>query len=99
MNLVKQDVISKTKYIEIIHKLTSIVKTKYDISLLVNQVDEITENIFILLNKEYIECLKTNEDYIKVTQDIKTIGEYKLKEKAGLSKRAIFKYRTMCEYI
>lgn len=99
MNLVKQDVISKTKYIEIIHTLTSIVKKKYDISILVNQVEEITENIFLLLNKEYIECLKTNEDYIKVIEEIKAIGEYKLKEKAGLSTRAIFKYRTMCEYI
>lgn len=99
MNLVKQDVISKTKYIEIIHTLTSIVKKKYDISIMVNQVEEITENIFLLLNKEYIECLKTNEDYIKFIEEIKSIGEYKLKEKAGLSTRAIFKYRTMCEYI
>lgn len=99
MNLVKQDVISETKYIEIIYTLTSIVKKKYDISSLVNQVDEITENIFLLLNKEYIECLKMNEHYMKVIEDIKTIGEYKLKEKAGLSTRAIFKYRTMCEYI
>ena len=39
------------------------------------------------------------EEFVKVTDEIKAIGEYKMREKAGLPTRAIFKYRTMCEYI
>lgn len=99
MNLAKQELISQTKYIEVIDTLTSLVKTKYDISILGGEVEEITENIFLLMNKEYIECLKPLEEFVKVTNELKAIGQYKMKEKAGLPTRAIFKYRTMCEYI
>lgn len=51
------------------------------------------------MNKEYIECLKQMEEYVKLAEEVKTIGECKMKEKVGLPTRAIFKYRTMCEYI
>ncbi len=99
MNLAKQELISKPKYVEVIDTLISLVKKKYDISILGGVVEEITENIFLLMNKEYIECLKPLEEFVKVTDELKAIGEYKMREKAGLPTRAIFKYRTMCEYI
>ena len=85
-----------TIVLDIIDKLMNYI----ELSERSNEVEELTENLFLLLDKEFIGVIKTEgEHYTPILEKLQQIGKYKMKEKPGLPTRSIFKYRTMLEYI
>ena len=62
-----------------------------------NDVDEITENVFLLITTSSAEL--KNEELWKtiIMENVKTLSQYKAKDKPSISSRAIFKYMDIVE--
>jgi hypothetical protein len=72
--------------------LFDLVLSYVDVENKTNEIDEITENIFLLISsseKSLIECDKWNI----IVENVKTSSQYKAKEHLSISSRAIFKYK------
>lgn len=91
VNLVKKDVLPKDVLLNIISSVIDTVLEFIDTPDKVNQVEEITENIFLLITESYL-FLKDSTEWGSVLEKVKVISQMKAKEKASLSSRAIFKY-------
>ena len=64
-----------------------------------NEVEEITENIFLLTSMGAVS-LKSEPLWIStIIPNIYRFASFKMKEKPGLSSRAIFKYKDLVEKI
>jgi hypothetical protein len=91
---------------QIYDMLVSLLKTMYD---LINQndkkfeVDEMTENISILFNKELIEIVSDNVkdelsiNNMSVVETIRLLAKSKAKDFKSLSNKSIFKYMDLVE--
>lgn len=88
-NLVKVEVIQSNVLYKIIEEIQSILIACMDEDNRINEVEEITENIFLLITNN-VAFLKscTNKEII---QKIHTISTLKPKDKPSISSRAIFK--------
>jgi hypothetical protein len=105
VNLSLNGVISKVTIYEL---LVSLLKMMFN---LLNQpdkkyeVDEITENIAILFNKDIIECVEKNNfdkdkhmiNDLRIVDLIKSFANSKAKDYKSLSNKAIFKYMDLIE--
>jgi len=100
MNLTKQNLLTVTEFTTIVLDIIDKLMNYIELSERSNEVEELTENLFLLLDKEFICVIKTEEEhYSPILEKLQQIGKYKMKEKPGLPTRSIFKYRTMLEYI
>jgi len=63
-----------------------------------NEVDEITENIFIFVTISNEYC-KNNPIWETVVQNTKRVSEMKAKDKKSLSSRAVFKYMDVVDVL
>jgi len=88
-NLVKMEVIQSDVLYKIIQEIQGILTACMDEKNRINEVEEITENIFLLITNN-VAFLKscTNKEII---QNIQTISTLKPKDKQSISSRAIFK--------
>jgi hypothetical protein len=95
VNLMKQQVIDKEEVLELIVKLQEKIMGAVHTDGKVYQVDEMTENLFILITTVGLE--KDAADYITTTivKNIETCAKYKTKEQKSISSRAVFKYMDM----
>jgi hypothetical protein len=91
VNLLKKDVIEKSLLLDIIAELQDLITTYIEEPNKNNEVDEITENVFILVTMSQ-SVLKTEKEWKNIESRIKHMTELKAKEKKSLSSRAIFKY-------
>jgi len=92
VNLVKKSVLEEVVLLKLIMEIQSIVLEYVDMENKINEVEEITENIFLLVS-ESDSVMKKNEVWNStVIQNIKMLSETKAKDKKSLSSRAIFKY-------
>jgi hypothetical protein len=106
-NLMKENILSKKDVFQLIVDLQKIVMLQIDIDDTTYQVDEITENIFILItlvaNEFKILSNIEETEEIKILKNIKEniilSSKYKTKEHKSISSRAIFKYMDMKELI
>jgi len=107
VNLVKKEVLSKDILLSTIHSIINIILEYIDIPDKVNEVEEITENMFLLVSESHIYMnISPNESIDKSTEGlpnesnswnlilekIREISQMKVKEKKSLSSRALFKY-------
>ena len=92
--------------VKILKNLLEIVMGLIDVNDKKNEVDELTENIAILFNKDLMELLTKSEDYVETDFKIKDssileiitkLAKSKSKDYASLSNKAIFKYMDLIE--
>lgn len=83
--------IEKSEVIELVINLQKYVNEYIDIENKINEVDEITENlyIFVIMLNDY---LKKEDRWLVVVENIIKISTIKSKDKKSLSSRAVFKY-------
>jgi hypothetical protein len=96
INLMKKELFNKKDVISTMIVLLDLVLSYVDTENKTNEVDEITENIFLLVSssdRSLVECEKWNE----IVDKIKTCSQYKTKEHMSISSRAIFKYKDICD--
>ena len=98
VNLMKNDVLEKTCVIETIMFLQTLIIGAVDDKEKSFLVDEITENIFI-----FVSMLKNehndHELWATVVENITLFSVMKVKEKAGFSSRAMFKYKDLLDLL
>jgi len=90
-NLMINEVLAKESIIHIILQMQELIDKNIDIPDKVNEVEEITENLFIILSSG-LTTLKTDASWNTIADKIREFASYKPKEKKSLSSRAIFKF-------
>ena len=92
----KKDIINKSIIIDIIVLFQELVLNYVDEPNKTNEVEEITENIFILVTSSYGSC-NTMTEWGNVMENIITCSQLKVKEKQSMSSRAVFKYKDIID--
>jgi hypothetical protein len=98
VNLMKQNVLEKNDVIHVIMYLFDKVNNDVDIEDKTYEVEEITENIFILITLS-VHDLKTHEQWDVILLNIKSLSQFKAKEHLSISSRSIFKYMDIMDKI
>jgi hypothetical protein len=92
VNLVKKGVLEQELLLNLITEIQGFLFEYIDTENKVNEVDEMTENIFLLVSESH-SIMKMNEQWnSQVITNIQQLSILKSKEKKSLSSRAIFKY-------
>jgi hypothetical protein len=96
VNLMIQNIISKKDVLELIVKLQDKIIGLVDIDDKIYQIDEMTENLYILVTLVAKDTNTTNGDFGEIFStiiaNIEICSKYKTKEHKSISSRAIFKY-------
>jgi hypothetical protein len=95
-NLVKMDVIGVDVLICMIKEIFGILDEYMNRTDCVNEVEEITENIFLLLTT-HLEIFPRDDLSIEINKIVRRISEMKPKELPSISSRAIFKYKDILD--
>lgn len=98
VNLVKKTLFESNEIVRVIIQLLDVVIQYVDEPNKVNEVDEITENIFLFISTSGKTFIK-EELWESVVSKITQCSQYKVKEHQSISSRAIFKYKDMIDLI
>lgn len=98
INLMNIDVLSKEELKNTIITLQDLVINYIDEAEKTNEVDEITENIFIFITMMK-RIIISNEECGSIIKNIDIISKYKAKDHPSLSSRAIFKHMDMIDLL
>jgi hypothetical protein len=90
VNLVKNGVLEEIVLLSAVSKMMGLVLEYIDLPDKICQVEEITENIFLIIT-ESLSILK-NAEGTHILENVGVISKMKPKEKTSLSSRAVFKY-------
>ena len=96
VNLMKKQIITKDTLVDIILYLQGLVSKYIDEPNRLNEVEEITENLFIIIPNIKAEC-STLESWNVILLKVSECSTLKSKDKQSLSSRAIFKYMDMMD--
>jgi hypothetical protein len=96
VNLMKKQIITKSVLLDIILYLQGLVSNYIDESNRLNEVEEITENLFIIIPNIKAEC-RGLDDWNAIVENVSECSKLKAKDKQSLSSRAIFKYMDMVD--
>jgi hypothetical protein len=96
VNLMKKGIFPKNEVLNIIIEMQNNILKYVDMPNKVNDVEEITENIFLFITNIEKECVEI-ETWKQVVENIKTCSQFKVKEHQSISSRAIFKYKDLCD--
>lgn len=102
VSLMKEEVLSKLRIINIILIFQELTAKYLDEPNRVNEVDEITEVLFLFLQegKDRFQDMQTEWIWkFKVVPQIQQISKYKKNNKPSISSRTIFKYMDMIELL
>jgi predicted transcriptional regulator len=91
VNLAKKGVLEPETLISISSKTFSILMENINQPNNINEVEEITENIFLLVTQS-VSILKLQSGWTEILENIKTLSQLKVKDRPSMSSRAIFKY-------
>lgn len=98
VNLSKNDIVEKNIVVNKIIYLEELVLNYCDTDNKTNEVEEITENLFILVTKSLTEMINEPE-WGTVINKINQLAQMKLKEHKSLSSRALFKFMDILDFI
>lgn len=98
INLMNIDVLSKEELKNTVISLQTLINTYIDEVDKTNEVDEITENVFIFISMMK-RIIVNNEECASIIQNIDIISKYKAKDHVSLSNRAIFKHMDMTDLL
>jgi len=93
-NLVKNAVVSIDKVINILYDIQQTIFEYIRMPEKTNEVEELTEHLFIIFSP-MASLIKQHERGQEILQKIREMSEWKLKEFASISSRAIFKYKDL----
>lgn len=96
VNLTKRNVLDKPALIELIQRFQAIISEYIEIPNKNNEVEEITENLFILITNSTTLCMEM-PNWENIMENVSQCSQLKAKDKASLSSRAIFKYKDMMD--
>jgi len=94
VNLVKNEVLPVGTLSNIVLKVQDIMTEYMNSENKTNEVEEITENLFLLIHSD---ILKHTEEWPIILSNVTQISQYKAKERASLSSRTIFKHLDILE--
>ena len=106
VNLALNGFISKLSVARILRQLLDIIMNTINRSDKKNEIDEMTENVAILFNKEIIDNAEDDSDYEEdeleisgntIVETITILAKSKTKDYKSLSQKAIFKYMDLVE--
>lgn len=106
VNLSLNGYIPVTGIVKILKNLLELVMNLVELNDKKNEIDELTENIAILFNKDIMELLIKSQDYVEadylindisIIETITKLAKSKSKDYASLSNKAIFKYMDLIE--
>jgi len=97
-NLVKVEYLSYNRLIDIVVGLQNTILESIDIENKSNEVDEITENVYIFITMLHSD-LKSHQEWDKVIENVHKCASMKAKDKKSLSSRAVFKYMDIVDMI
>jgi hypothetical protein len=98
VNLMKKDLIEKNNVLELIIMLQELVLRYVDEDNKMVEVEEITENIFLLVTVSMKE-LSIELLWKSIIDNIVKLSQMKVKEHKSISSRTIFKYMDMIDNI
>jgi hypothetical protein len=98
VNLSKNDIVEKNTVINKIVYLEELVLSYCDTENKTNELEEITENLFILITKS-LSILINEANWEIVINNIKHLAQMKTKEHKSLSSRALFKFMDILDFI
>jgi hypothetical protein len=98
VNLSKNDIVEKNVVVDKIIYLEELVLNYCDIENKINEVEEITENLFILVTKS-LSIMNNEPKWEIVINNIKHLAQMKSKEHNSLSSRALFKFMDILDFI
>jgi hypothetical protein len=98
VNLSKNDIVEKNIVINKIIYLEELVLNYCDTENKTNELEEITENLFILLTKS-LSIMMNEPNWEIVINNIKDLAQMKTKEHKSLSSRALFKFMDILDFI
>lgn len=99
VNLMKNDILEKNKVLDIIKQLQEMVLKYIDTPNKLNEVEEITENIFLFVTTAKDDFTLENESWKAILDTVRTCSQMKYKEHTSLSSRAVFKYMDILEKV
>uniref|UniRef100_A0A6C0DRT0 MIF4G domain-containing protein n=1 Tax=viral metagenome TaxID=1070528 RepID=A0A6C0DRT0_9ZZZZ len=98
VNLMKKSMISNDTVCNLMISMLTSVFEYIEEPKRINEVEEITENIFIMVTLSISHC-KTNEKWEEIVEKINLISGLKTKDKQSLSSRALFKYKDIVDFL
>jgi len=98
VNLMKKGIIEKKVVLDIIIYFEDIIYQYIDLPNKINEVEEITENLFILVTVSKSIC-NDQVEWTMILDNINSISKMKSKDKSSLSTRAIFKYMDILDQL
>ena len=98
VNLVKNGVLPKDDLLDIMNKIVDIVLEYIETPDKLNQVEEITENIFLIISESH-SFMNDMDIWTNILEKIMEISQMKTKDKPSLSSRAVFKYMDIIDKI
>jgi hypothetical protein len=96
VNLMKKGLMEKNRTLEIIIRLQELVLKYIDEENKMAEVEEITENIFLLITLSSIE-LNNKTNWKSVMDNVVKCSQMKVKDHKSISSRTIFKYMDMLD--
>jgi hypothetical protein len=98
VNMMKNGILKTTTITDIILFFQNRVFEYIELPNKSNEVEEITENIFILVTLSKMDCNECGE-WKTITENLKQISQLKSKDKLSLSNRALFKYMDILDQL
>ena len=96
VNLMKKQIITTELLLDIILYLQGLITKYIDEPNRLNEVEEITENLFIIIPNIKTEC-SSLENWNVILTNVTECSKLKAKDRQSLSSRAIFKYMDMVD--
>jgi hypothetical protein len=91
INLLHNNILEKQKIMDIIIRFQTIAFQYMDEENRVNEIEEITENLFLLITMAYPLLMDDEIWKLIIVPNIETFVSYKVKDKKSYSSRALFK--------
>lgn len=99
VHMMKENILSQTYILSVMHDLIEKVKENMDTEDRINEVEEITELVNIFVSQSIGFVHSSDETWIQSIETIRGFAKYKLKEKKSISSRIIFKYTDLVTLI
>ena len=91
IHMMREQIVSVDYVVKLIDDLTVKVQENMDTADRINEVEEITELVNILVSQGIVS-IRNHEDWSPLSDRLRQFAKYKMKEKVSLSSRIIFKY-------
>ena len=110
IHMMKQDVISPSIVLNILHHLLQNIENNMDLLDRINEIEEMTELVNLLILEGFIfisnffvvansDLESEKEIWLKNISKFRDFSNFKVKDKKSLSSRVIFKYMDICTFM